>query len=248
MDAVEIFNPGGTPGLLFLCDHASNRVPPCIGSLGLPDSEMRRHIAFDIGARGVTLELARRFDAPAILSTVSRLVIDPNRGEDDPTLVMELYDGTLIPANRRLSPAEIRRRIDRFYRPYHDAIAARLDAAIAAGHDPVVVSIHSMTDRLKDRPPRPWQVAVLHAHDTRLATPLIARLRAEGDLCVGVNQPYSGALEGDCMARHCLSRGLAHALIEIRNDLISTPEGERRWAARLEGPLRDAIAALRSPH
>ena len=125
--------------LVLVCDHASNNVPPEIGSLGLSEEDMRRHIAWDVGARGVTLDLARRLGAEAVLSTWSRLVIDPNRGEDDPTLVMRLYDGTLIPANRHVTRDEVERRLDAWHRPYHRAI----DAAIERMGRPALVSIHS---------------------------------------------------------------------------------------------------------
>ena len=243
--ACERVNPDGASEILLLCDHASNRVPPetCGGSLGLPEAEMARHIAYDLGARGVTLELARLLDAPALLSRFSRLVIDPNRGEDDPTLVMRLYDGTIIPANRHLAPAEIRRRLVSYHRPYHEAIDAEIERRLAAGARPALIAIHSYTPQLKGRAPRPWQVGVLWHHDGRLAEPLLARLRAGGDLCVGDNQPYSGQLEGDTMSRHGTGRQLRHVLIELRHDMISTPDQQRLWAERLAPILAEVVAA-----
>ena len=141
---------------------------------------MARHIAYDIGARGVTLALARLLRASALLTRFSRLVIDPNRGEDDPTLVMRLYDGTIIPANRHVSRAEVDRRLDAWHRPYHRAIDAAIDRITAAWRAPALVSIHSYTPQLKGRPPRPWEVGILWHHDGRIARPLIARLRADG--------------------------------------------------------------------
>ncbi len=119
--------------LVLVCDHASNNVPPEIGSLGLSEEDMRRHIAWDVGARGVTLGLARRLGAEAVLSTWSRLVIDPNRGEDDPTLVMKLYDGSLVPGNRQVGLAETQRRLEAYHRPYHRAIDAALDRVARRG-------------------------------------------------------------------------------------------------------------------
>ena len=190
-----------------------------VGS-ALPAEEMGRHIAYDIGARGVTLELARLLDAPAVLTRFSRLVIDPNRGEDDPTLLMRLYDGTIIPGNRDLPGSA-----SGGSRPTTGPIIARSSAARAMAADgatPALVSIHSYTPQLRGRAPRPWQVGVLWHHDGRIARPLIARLRAEG-LRVGDNEPYSGELEGDTMSRHGTGRGLPHVLIEIRQDLIGTP-------------------------
>ena len=221
------------------CDHATNRVPLSVngGTLGLPCEDMARHIAWDVGAAGVARALARRLGGAAVLSDFSRLVIDPNRGEDDPTLVMRLYDGTIVPANRHLDPAERARRIDAFHRPYHDALT-RVLAARAA---PVIVSIHSFTPRLRGRPPRPWEVGVLFADDRRLSDPLIARLRSAGDLTVGANQPYTGALPGDAMDRHAVAHGRLHVLIELRNDLISDEAGQERWAARLAPALVGAL-------
>ncbi|SDF28883.1 N-formylglutamate amidohydrolase [Limimaricola pyoseonensis] len=225
---------------LVTCDHASNHVPGWVsgGDLGLPASDMARHIAWDVGAAGVTEALAERLDAPAVLSCFSRLVIDPNRGEDDPTLVMKLYDGSIVPGNRHAGPEDVAERIERLHRPYHDAyeeIAARRD-------DTVVVAIHSYTPQLRGRPPRPWQVAVLHSHhDSRLARPLIARLREEDDLTVGDNQPYTGHLPGDSIDRHALRPGRANVLIEIRNDLIETEAGQVAWAERLAPILTETL-------
>ena len=238
-DPYEILGAERPERWLITCDHASNRVPAEVGgTLGLSDGEMGRHIAYDIGAAGVTRRLAELLDAPAILSRFSRLVIDPNRSEDDPTLVMKLYDGTIVPGNRHADAAEIERRLNLFYRPYHEALA-RL-----AGRRPdtVLVSIHSFTPRLIGRHPRPWHVGLLYATDDRLARPLLARLNAEPDLCVGDNEPYSGQLAGDAMDRHGVQAGRPHILIELRHDLIATGDGQRAWAERL-APILDAALA-----
>ncbi len=217
---------------LVTCDHAANTVPPFVagGCLGVAPSDMARHIAFDVGAAGLTRALAAELGGAAILSNFSRLVIDPNRGEDDPTLVMKLYDGTIIPGNRHVTGADVADRLDRLYRPYHAAYA-KLAAARA---DMVICAVHSFTPQLRARPPRPWHVGVLYSHlDARLALPLIARLRAEPDLCVGDNEPYAGHLPGDAIDRHALTPGRPNVLIELRNDLIATPDAQAAWAARL---------------
>lgn len=242
----EIVREGAESRILLLCDHASNRVPDSIGggSLGLPEPDMARHIAYDIGARGVALGLSRRLGATALLSNFSRLVIDPNRGEDDPTLVMRLYDGTIIPANRQVTPQEVERRLDAYHRPYHAAIDAEIDRRMEAGCRPALVSIHSYTPKLRAGLPRPWHIGVLWHRDGRLAEPLLAGLRAEADLCVGENEPYSGQLEGDTLSRHGTRRGLAHVLIEIRHDLIATETGQDAWAKRLAPLLTRAVAAV----
>ncbi len=231
----EILNPtAGTP-ILLLGDHASNRVPADVngGSLGLPEKDMNRHIAFDIGVRGVIEHLSELLDAEAIMSTFSRLVIDPNRGEDDPTLVMKLYDGSIITGNKAADEAEKERRLQRFHRPYHGAITGRLDQLISNGRYPCLVSVHSFTPQLKNRPLRPWHLGVLWDQDDRLVRPFMRYFQNDDDIVVGDNEPYSGALKGDTMYRHGTCRDIPHILIEIRHDLINTPEGQKTWAERI---------------
>jgi len=225
---------------LVTCDHASNHVPDWVagGDLGIGAEDMGRHIAWDVGAWGLACELGRLLDSPVIGSRFSRLVIDPNRGEDDPTLLMKLYDGTIIPANRHAGAEELERRLERLYRPYHAALAG-----LAEGR--VIVAVHSFTPCLKGRAPRPWQVGVLYSHlDERFSRPLIARLQAEGDLCVGDNEPYSGHLPGDAIDRHALRHGRQNTLIEVRNDLIASGAWQAHWAARLAPVLEEVLAGL----
>lgn len=227
---------------LITCDHASNRVPPCIGggSLGLPDADMHRHIAYDIGAAAVTRALADALGAPAVLSNFSRMVIDPNRGLDDPTLLMKLYDGSVIPANRHADAIEKARRVAAFHAPYHDALAE----LAARRDDTVIVAMHSFTPQLNGRPPRPWHIGILYADDRRFTDPLMDRLRAEPDLCVGDNEPYIGHLPGDAVDRHALQTGRHNALIELRNDLIETPDQQIAWAKRLAPILTRTLEDL----
>lgn len=219
-------------GLVLLCDHATNLIPPAYGTLGLDPAQLERHIAYDIGAEAVVSRLATMLDAPAILSRFSRLLIDPNRGDDDPTLIMRLSDGAVVPGNRHLDVTERAHRVERFWRPYHAAIAASIDRCLASGSSPAIVSVHSFTESWKGVP-RPWHVGVLWEGDRRLALPLLAAFRREGDLIVGENQPYPGSYEGDCCWQHGVKRGLPWAIIEIRQDLIRDPAGQQRWAERL---------------
>ncbi|MFX0546308.1 N-formylglutamate amidohydrolase [Roseovarius sp. S1116L3] len=225
---------------MVLCDHASNEVPDFVngGCLGVSADDMARHIAYDPGAEGVSRALAAALDGPAVLSRFSRLVIDPNRGEEDPTLIMQLYDGTIIPGNRGISDIDADERLRRCHRPYHEAIMR----SAAPRRAPVMVSIHSFTPQLRGRPPRPWQIGVLYSTDARLAHRLLARLRAEPDLSVGDNQPYTGHLPGDTIARHGIERGRPNVLIELRNDLIETEAQQRAWAARLAPILSETLA------
>ena len=223
---------------LITCDHASNLVPEFVngGTLGVAPEDMARHIAYDVGAAGVAYALGRLLDAPVICSNFSRLVIDPNRGEDDPTLMMKLYDGTIIPGNRHADQAELEQRLNRLYRPYHTALSQM--AARQPGT--IICSVHSFTRQFKGRPPRPWHVGLLYAVDDRLARPLLARLNAEDDLCVGDNQPYSGHLAGDAIARHAIAYERPNILLELRNDLIETPPAQEAWAERLAPMLTEA--------
>ncbi len=223
------------------CDHAANTIPPFVGggSLGLPPEDMNRHIAYDVGAAGLTRHLAELLDAPALFSNFSRLVIDPNRGEDDPTLLMRLYDGSIIPANRHADAQDLEQRLEACYRPYHKAQAKLL----ARRDDSILLSIHSYTPQLKGRPLRPWHIGILHGADDRLTRPLIDRLRLEPDLCVGENEPYGGHLDGDSVDRHAIVPGRPNALIELRNDLITDPAAQVAWAKRLAPILDEVLAA-----
>ncbi|MEL6293471.1 MAG: N-formylglutamate amidohydrolase [Pseudomonadota bacterium] len=223
-------------GWLITCDHATNTVPDSVngGSLGLPASDMGRHIAYDIGAAGVALALGDLLQSPVILSNFSRLVIDPNRGLDDPTLLMKLYDGTIISGNRHADAAEKARRVAKFWQPYHDALedmAARPEITLAA--------VHSFTPQLNGGAQRPWEIGILSAHDRRLADPLIARLADDLTTPIGDNEPYAGHLPGDSVDQHALQHGRPNVLIELRQDLIKTQEGQTAWAKRI-APILEA--------
>jgi predicted N-formylglutamate amidohydrolase len=222
----------GKSGLLFLCDHASNALPE--GGLGLAPGLLATHIAYDIGAAAVTRALAAAYGAPALLGRWSRLLIDLNRGADDPTIVMKLSDGSIVPGNRDTDAAEVARRIAAWHAPYHAAIDAELDRM---GPHAVVISMHSFTPAWKGRS-RPWDVGALYDRDMRLSAPLMARL-AEAGFTVGDNEPYTGALEGDTLYQHGTLRGLPHVLIEMRQDLIDSDTAAQAFALRLK-PILDA--------
>ncbi len=230
----------GAPGasLVLLADHATNIVPEPYGDLGLPESAFRRHIAYDIGVEALTRDLAARLGCPAVLSRFSRLLIDPNRGEDDPTLIMKISDGAIVKGNHPITEEEWHNRIRRFHRPYHDAIASVLTEMQAEnGTVPLVLSLHSFTPFWKGVA-RPWHAAVLWDSDGRAALPLIDALRLSGGLTIGDNEPYDGALKGDTLYRHCMVTGMPHALLEVRQDLIGDEAGVSAWAERLEPIFR----------
>lgn len=229
----EIIDGDPGLGLVILADHATNRLPARYGSLGLPESAFRRHIAYDIGVEGVVRGLAARLGAPAVMSRFSRLLIDPNRGEDDPTLIMRISDGAIVPGNHPLTPEDARHRLEAFHRPYHDAVARTIaTTAERTGGAPLVISMHSFTPAWKGVG-RPWHVTVLWDSDPRAVQPLLTQLRALENVEVGDNEPYDGALRGDTMFRHCMVTGIPHALIEIRQDQIGDDAGIAAWVDRL---------------
>lgn len=229
--------------VVLVCDHASNALPGDYGRLGLAAEQFECHIAHDIGAAEVTRQLAKRLNCPAVLAGFSRLLIDPNRGVDDPTLVMQLSDGAIIPGNHGIDGVELQHRKENFYERYHGAIGSRIDAMLAQGKVPVVVSIHSFTPDWRGQK-RAWECGILWDKDFRLAGLLLAGLRARG-FAAGDNQPYSGRLKGDTLYTHGTMRGLAHALIELRQDLVETQEQQQAWAAELAALLREVFAAHR---
>jgi predicted N-formylglutamate amidohydrolase len=229
-------------GMVILGDHAMNLLPERYGRLGLPESAFARHIAYDIGIEGLCRRLSAMLDVPAVLGGFSRLLIDPNRGEDDPTLIMKISDGAIIPGNHPITDAEWQYRIESFHRPYHRAVADTIAAvAGATGKAPLVFSLHSFTNAWKGVL-RPWHASVLWDSDDRAVLPLLAKLREDANLVIGDNEPYDGALRGDTMYRHCMTAGIPHALLEVRQDLIGDEGGIEEWAERL-APIFAAVNA-----
>ena len=243
----EIIEGDRAGGMLILADHAKREMPDEYGDLGLPAAEFDRHIAYDIGVEMVTRRLAALTGAPAVMAGFSRLLIDPNRGADDPTMIRQIYDGSVIPGNYPMAPEERQRRIDLFYEPYHDAVGAMAaSVAEASGASPFIVSMHSFTPSMQGRA-RPWHVGILWDSDPRAVTPLLAALGQDPLLVVGDNEPYDGALRGDTMFRHAIVNGYAHALIEIRQDQIAEEATADEWANYL-APIVDAINARPDIH
>jgi predicted N-formylglutamate amidohydrolase len=245
-EPVERIDGPANGGVLLVCDHATSALPPVYGDLGLPASALARHIAYDIGAAWLTRRLAALLGAPALLSTFSRLLIDPNRGADDPTLVMRISDGAIVPGNARIDAAEIALRRRLYWSPYREAIAREVDVMSAARPLPAIVSLHSFTPFWRGTP-RPWRVGLLWDSDARIAAPLLQALARESDLAaepysVGDNEPYDGALEGDTIAEIATARGLANVLIEVRQDLIASRAGAEDWAERLARLLKPVLA------
>jgi len=239
----EIVNAAGRAPLVIACDHASNAVPPEVGSLDVGDADMQRHIAWDIGAAAISRHLAKAFDAPAILCGTSRLVIDCNRQLRDPTLIPLTSDGTAVPANERLTSEHRARRISAYFDTYHDACRGVLASRCAAGRRPLFLAVHTMTDRMKGKF-RPWEIA-LSSNDNRLATdPALAVLRKVDGILVGDNEPYDMNTDEDYSTpEHALSRGLDYLQVEFRQDMVATPEGQRHFAEIFVPAIAAAIAA-----
>ncbi len=229
-------------GIVLLCDHASNALPVDVATLGLPPDQLQRHIAYDIGAAAITERLAARLGAPAVLSCHSRLLIDINRGADDPTLIMQLSDGAIVPGNHNLSPADRAARIDRYWRPYHQAVSKVIQTCRESRRRPIIVSVHSMTPVWKGVA-RPWHVSILWNEDRRLAGRLLNGFSADSALVVGDNVPYHGGLEGDTLWQHARPHGLPNALIEYRQDLVTDAEGQAYWADRTYRILDQILSA-----
>ena len=228
-----IHQPQGQSPFLLLADHAGQQIPQSLQQLGLPQSELDRHIGWDIGIAGTTRALAQQLDAWAIEQTYSRLLIDCNRPLASPTLIPEISDHTAIPGNTGLSAQQRQQRIDAIHAPYHARISSELQARADSGRPTLLVMMHSFTPVMNDFQ-RPWHAGVLYHQDTRFAHALLQALRAEGDLEVGDNQPYSVSSTSDyAVPVHGEGRGLVHVELEIRQDLIADAAGQQAWAERL---------------
>jgi predicted N-formylglutamate amidohydrolase len=243
--AVRVLRPAGRSDFLLTGDHAGRAIPQRLGDLGLPESERERHIAWDIGIAGATERLSEALDATAVLQAYSRLVIDCNRQPGLDSSIPTISELTAIPANEGLSPAEREARRCEIFAPYHESIAAVIEARATAGRRTVLIAMHSFTPVFKGVRRR-VEVGLLYNRDSRFAHILLDLLRAEGDLAVGDNEPYAvGDLSDYTVPVHAEERGLPHVEIEIRQDLIADDAGQAVWAARLARLLPAADARLR---
>jgi len=240
----RIDNAQGRSPILLICEHASNTLPSRYGTLGLGAAELESHIAWDPGALGVARGLSRLLDAPLVHATVSRLVLDLNRDPSAPDSITTLSERTTITGNLDLTPEEREFRIREVYDAFHGAVDAVTEARKAAGQVSAVVSVHSFTPIYRDVE-RPWEVGLIFDRDDRLARRVEAGLRQDPALTVGMNQPYSPADRVfHTLERHAERRGLAPLMIEIRNDLIRTEDGQASWSKRLAPLLREGARTL----
>lgn len=233
--AFEIVNAQGKSNLVLICDHASNRVPACLNNLGLRDEQLADHIGWDPGAAAVARLLAKDLDAPLVLSAYSRLMIDCNRPLASSELIPEQSAGVIIPGNQNLSSYERDDRVQSLFIPYHDAIETLLDARLLSNPQSpaIILSIHSFTPFLFDEQ-RPWHIGVSHKTDDRFAKNLYNALMQQDDIIVGFNEPYPIEDAFDySIPTHGEARGLSCAMIEIRQDGLTTETGIARWAERI---------------
>ena len=215
---------GGSPYIL-TCEHASNLLPAKFDDLGLPQRELQRHIAWDIGALGVAQTISKRTDSVLIRQSFSRLLIDCNRQLHSESLIPCVSDGVLIPGNAPLSDENRRARIDEVYTPFHNSVSQAMHECEARGKTPIVVSVHSYAPVLNDQV-RPWEIGLCYHEGSRFSKALLLALKNQNtDRIIGDNQPYDFELDEDATLKiHCLDKGREGVLIEIRHDLIETAD------------------------
>jgi predicted N-formylglutamate amidohydrolase len=240
-------NVASASPFLFTSDHYGRAIPRLLGDLGLPASELTRHIAWDIGIAGVAERIAKAMNAHLIAQRYSRLVIDCNRPPEAVSSIPLISEATTIPGNDGLTHEAKARRRELFFDPYHQRIDAAIDARLAAGHPTVLVSLHSFTPVYAGIQ-RPWHIGTLYQHDRTLPPLLLQHLRAEGDLVVGDNEPYAVSDATDyTIPVHGEQRGLMNTGIEIRQDLITDESGQIEWAERLARIFAEIEATLVTP-
>jgi predicted N-formylglutamate amidohydrolase len=239
-------NAGGRSPFLFTCDHYGRLIPRVLGDLGLPESEVTRHIAWDVGIAGVAEQLAAQLDAHLVAQRYSRLVIDCNRPPHVPSSIPLISEAITIPGNEGLTHEEAEGRRQAIFEPYHRRIDEIIDKRLHAGMPTVLVALHSFTPVYAGIA-RPWHIGTLYHRDTTLPPLLLKHLRGEADLVVGDNEPYAVSDETDyTIPVHGEMRGLLNTGIEIRQDLISDQAGQQAWADRLARILAEIEVALRA--
>lgn len=243
----EVLRPQARSEFVLIGDHAGNRIPACLGSLGLSEEDLQRHVAWDIGAAGLARAMSVELDALVILQNYSRLVIDCNRAPGTLESIVSLSERTDIPGNAELSAEDAEARRLAIFEPYHARIAQELDARERREQPTLLITLHSFVPRyLKVQ--RPWHIGVLYHRDARFAEALLEVLGRQRDLVIGNNEPYAAGDDTDyAVPVHGEARGLPHVELEIRQDLIADEAGQRHWAARLAPALLRAAKLMKQP-
>ena len=242
--AFEVIEEKLRSPFLITCDHAGKRLPRALGTLGLPESELSRHIAWDLGAAALARFLARELGAFAIMQTYSRLVIDCNRPLDVPSSIPQLSENTVIPGNQGLSQALAEERARAIFHPYHARIVSEFERRASAAQPSVLIAVHSFTPTFMGVS-RPWHVGMLYNRDARLGRRLIELLSRDPELVVGDNEPYSVSDLSDYgVVVYGERRGIPHVEIEVRQDLLMDETGQQTWANRFARLLPEACAGI----
>ena len=247
-DPVGHERPNASSPFLLICDHAGNRMPESLGQYGLTSEDFDRHYAYDIGALSVSRAISTALDAELVYQRYSRILIDCNRPPHSAGAFVKQIDGVRIVRNESLENGHLASRITEVFHPYHSRIEAAIGRRLSEANPPVVVSVHSFTPHHSDFPDeRPWHIGVLYNRDCRFASALIETLQAEPNLIVGINQPY--VVDDYCdyaIPVHCERLGLLHVEIEIRQDLITSSEGQAEWGSRLATLLPTSLSNMQA--
>ena len=238
---ISTLNEYKKSNFLIICDHASNHIPEAYKNLGLNKNMLETHIAYDIGAKEVASNISELLQCPLVMSNFSRLLIDANRGIDDPTLIMKISDGRIIQGNKNISflvnCEERERRIKSYYDIYHKKISDIIKRSIKREVFPAIISIHSFTPYFGGRR-RPFELGILWDSDNRLSDIFFNYfIQHRNKFVIGNNEPYSGRMKNDTLFRHGTKTGLPNVLIEIRQDLISSYQGQKYFSQFIAKPL-----------
>jgi len=238
-------NPNSITPVLFVCDHASNRFPKSLGTMGLSYLDRLSHISFDIGSRAITENLAIQLNATAILCQYSRLIVDCNRNLSDNSAYLNQSDGIDIPGNQSLTDNEKEIRESEIYWPYHNAIDGQISRLKKHSIRPTIISIHSFTPMLNDNK-REWEIGVLWDKDPSTAQIFINKMSDAGFL-VGDNKPYSGKDPEDfTLDYHAETINLPHVGIEIRQDLINHEDGVMHISKNIQEVINSHVLTNKS--
>ncbi len=242
---VELVNPAGRSAVVLTCEHAGRAIPAKLGDLGVSASDMERHIAYDIGAEGLSRLLSAALDAPLVMQRYSRLVIDCNRPLEAPDCMPEVSDGTVVPANHNLDAVQRAKRYDEIHQAFHDQVSRLLDARMLGREETLLLSVHSFTPCLAGVD-RPWHVGLLYNRDKRVSDGLMEALEQHtSGLRMEFNEPYKIEDDSDyTIPVHGEARGLPHVLLEVRNNEIAEGTGQERWAEWLNLATRDVVHRL----